>query len=55
MCDILKLYNRVDIQVLTEVFEWYVVRGDKNIPVLSEYAKALKVEKRLKAYLEVLL
>ena len=55
LCDILKPNSRVDIQVVTEAFKRYVMRSDKNIPTLSEYAKILKVEKRLRAYLEVLL
>lgn len=55
LCDVLRAHNRVDIQVVTEAFKHYVIRQDKNIPVLSEYAKRLKVEKRLRAYLEVLL
>lgn len=55
LCDILKPNSHVDIQVVTEAFKRYVIRPDKNIPALSEYAKILKVEKRLRAYLEVLL
>ena len=55
LCDILRPRSRVDIQVVTEAFKRYVTRQDKNIPILSEYAKMLRVEKRLRAYLEVLL
>lgn len=55
LCDILKSRSRVDIQVVTEAFKRYAVRADKNIPLLSEYAKILRVETRLRAYLEVLL
>ena len=55
LCDILKSRSRVDIQVVTEAFKRYAVRTDKNIPLLSEYAKILRVETRLRAYLEVLL
>lgn len=55
LCDILRPHSSVDIQVVAEAFKCYAKRKDKNIPVLSEYAKQLKVEKRLRAYLEVLL
>lgn len=48
-------HSHVDIQVVTEAFKRYATRTDKNIPLLSEYAKTLKVEKKLRAYLEVLL
>lgn len=55
LCDILRPHSCVDIQVVTEAFKRYTVNLDKNIPVLSEYAKRLKVEVRLRSYLEVLL
>ena len=41
--------------MVTDAFKRYVVRADKNIPLLSEYAKILRVEARLRAYLEILL
>ncbi len=55
LCDILRTHSQVDIQVVAEAFKRYATRVDKNIPLLSEYAKILKAEKRLRAYLEVLL
>ncbi|MBD5532756.1 MAG: transcriptional regulator [Lachnospiraceae bacterium] len=55
LCDILRTHSRVDIQVVTESFKRYTSRSNKNIPILSEYAKILKVEPRLRSYLEVLL
>ena len=55
LCDILRSHSRVDIQIVTEAFKRYVNRRDKNIPVLSKYAKILKVEEKVRAYLEVLL
>ena len=44
-----------DIQIITDAFKRYAGRKDKNIPLLSEYAHQLRVEKRLRPYLEVLL
>lgn len=55
LCDILKPRNRTDVQVVTDAFKRYATRKDKNIPLLSEYARALKVEEKLRSYLEVLL
>lgn len=55
LCDILRPHSRVDIQVVTEAFKRYANKTDRNIPVLSEYSKKLKVEKKLRTYLEVLL
>ena len=55
LCDILRTVNRIDIQIIAEAFKRYAVRKDKDIPLLSEYARILKVEKKLRIYLEVLL
>ncbi len=55
LCDILRVHSNVDIQIVTEAFKRYANRTDKNIPILSEYAKILKVEEKLRSYLEVLL
>lgn len=55
LCDVLRPHSRVDIQVVAEAFKRYAADTEKNIPILSEYAKILKVEKKLRAYLEVLL
>lgn len=55
LCDILRSHSHIDIQVVAEAFKRYAARIDKNIPLLSAYAKTLKVEKKLRAYLEVLL
>ena len=55
LCDILRPHSCVDIQIVTAAFKRYVNRTDRNIPVLSEYAKTLRVEKKLRTYLEVLL
>lgn len=55
LCDILRPHSCVDIQVVTAAFKRYANRVDRNISVLSEYAKILKVETKLRNYLEVLL
>jgi len=55
LCDILRPHTKTDIQIVTDAFKRYAKRPDKNIPELSEYAKMLRVEKRLRSYLEVLL
>lgn len=55
LCDILKPRNHTDVQVVTDAFKRYAAGREKNIPLLSEYARAIKVEKQLRSYLEVLL
>jgi len=55
LCDILRKHNKTDIQIITNAFKSYVRRKDKNITLLCEYGKKLKVEAKLQTYLEVLL
>ena len=55
LCDILKTRNHTDVQVVTDAFKIYAARREKNIPLLSEYARKLKVEEKMRSYLEVLL
>ena len=55
LCDVLRTRNHTDIQIITDAFKRYTSRKEKNIPQLSEYAHKLKVEEKLRTYLEVLL
>ena len=55
LCDILKPQSQTNIQIISEAFKLYTKRKDKNILRLSEYAKMLNVEKKIRSYLEVLL
>lgn len=55
LCDILQPRNNIDIQVITDAFKFYAKYKERNIPLLSEYAKLLKVENKVRPYLEVLI
>jgi len=55
LCDILKGRSNTDIQMISEAFKKYTSGREKNIPLLSKYAKMLRVEKKIRAYLEVLI
>ena len=55
LCDILRPHQAADIQIISEAFKNYVQSQRKDIPKLSEYAKILRVEKKIRTYLEVLL
>ena len=55
LCDVLKTRSHTDIQIITDAYKRYMSRSQKDIPLLSEYAKALKVEKKVRSYMEVLL
>lgn len=55
LCDILRPRSGVEISVITNAFKNYVNSKNKNIPRLSEYTKILKVDQKIRAYLQVLL
>lgn len=55
LCDILRTQSDTDIQIVSDAFKRYMKRNDKNVPLLSEYAKKLRVETKLRSYMEVLL
>lgn len=55
LCDVLRPRNHVDIQVISDAFKRYASWKRKNIPLLSEFARRLRVEEKLRTYLEVLL
>ena len=55
LCDILRKTNQTDIQIITQAFKEYAKLPDKNIPLLSEYSKLLRVGDKVRSYLEVLL
>ena len=56
LCDILRPCTHTDIQLVADAFKKYTGQSEKrDLPLLSEYAAAMGVEKRLRSYLEVLL
>ena len=55
LCDILRGISNTDIQIISDAFKQYARSKEKNIPLLSKYGKILRVEKRLRSYLEVLI
>lgn len=55
LCDILVPRAKTDVQVISTAFKRYKDLEKKNIPLLSKYAKMLKVEEKVRSYLEVLL
>ena len=55
LCDILRPRSRVETGVIAEAFKRYATKPNKNIPKLSEYARILRVEEKVRTYLEVLI
>lgn len=55
ICDIVKNKNKMDIEIFSNALKAYVIKEDKDLNKLYEYSKALKIERKLSEYLEVLL
>ena len=54
ICDVIKSRNKMDFQIVIDAVKRYAKRRGKNLPLLSMYAKKLRVDKILRPYMEVL-
>ena len=48
ICDVLRNMNKIDKEIFNKAIQNYVKDPKKNIPNLIQYAKALRVQKRVK-------
>jgi len=55
ICDLLRSRSRCDEETVISAVKNYAASNDKNLNLLADYAKLLRVDKMLKRYLEVLL
>ncbi|MGB4406328.1 MAG: type IV toxin-antitoxin system AbiEi family antitoxin domain-containing protein [Sphaerochaeta sp.] len=55
ICDILRSRSRIDEETVISSVKSYAASKNKKLNLLAEYAKSLRVDKKLKQYLEVLL
>lgn len=53
ICDVLRNMNKMDKGIFSTAIQSYVKDPKKNIPNLMQYAKALRVQKRVKDIIEV--
>lgn len=53
ICDVLRNMNRIDKEVFNNAIQCYVKDSNKNVPHLMQYAKELRVQKKVKDILEV--
>ena len=53
ICDVLRNMNKMDKEIFNKAIQGYVKDPKKNIPNLMQYAKALRVQKRIKDIIEV--
>ncbi|MDC7290244.1 type IV toxin-antitoxin system AbiEi family antitoxin domain-containing protein [Blautia schinkii] len=53
ICDVLRNMNKMDKEIFNKAVQGYVKDQRKNIPKLMEYAKVLRVQKRVKELIGV--
>lgn len=53
ICDVLRNMNKMDKEIFNKAIQGYVKDPEKNIPNLMEYAKVLRVQKRVKELIGV--
>jgi predicted transcriptional regulator of viral defense system len=53
VCDAIKYRTKTGAEVTSEVLNNYLKRNDRNLSLLMEYAKKMRIEKTLKTYLEI--
>lgn len=55
ICDIIKNKNRMDSEIFTKALQRYSKLKSKDLNKLMRYAKQLKVDKKVREYMEVLI
>lgn len=55
ICDIVKNRNHMDIEIFSKAIKKYINSDDKNLNKLMKYAKKLKIENKIREYMEVFL
>ena len=55
MCDVVRGNETFDIEIVNNAMKRYAKDKNRNLRRLMEYAKLLKVEKKIRNYMEVLL
>ena len=55
LCDVVRGNETFDIEIVNNAMKRYAKDKNRNLRRLMEYAKLLKVEKKIRNYMEVLL
>ena len=55
LCDIVKNRNHMDIEIFSKAIKKYINSDDKNLNKLMKYAQKLKIENKMREYMEVFL
>lgn len=55
MCDAVKFRNKIGVDISSEILKNYLVRSDRNLTRLSEYAKKMRVANILNGLIDYLI
>lgn len=55
ICDIIRNKENENIEIVTDALKMYVSRRDKDLQLLMKYAAVLKIEKKVREYMEILI
>ena len=55
ICDIVKNRKNMDMEIFSKALKNYIKSSNKNLNKLMKYAKELKIEKKMKEYMEMIL
>ena len=55
ICDVVRNKDKMDYQVVMDTLKLFSKRPDKNMTLLMEYAKLLRIDSEIRTYFEVLL
>lgn len=55
VCDAIKYRNKIGLDICAEIVRTYLRKEERNLSLLKEYAKSLRVWSTLKIYLEIAL
>ena len=55
ICDIVKNRNNMDMEIFSKAIKTYMKGSDKKLNKLMKYAKELRIENKIREYMEVIL
>lgn len=55
ICDIVKNRNNMDMEIFSKAIKTYMKSSDKKLNKLMKYAKELKIENKIREYMELIL
>ena len=55
VCDIIKNKNKIDAEIFSKALKEYAKSKNKNLSKLTKYARKMKIEQKVREYMEIIL